>query len=149
MTRTASSRPEAALAQLDALWTDLMARLSLAAEVSTQTQTRLQLRALGVHRTRTVASNLARELLVAQRMAAVAGVQVRPLALQRRIGEMSRPGTLLEHLRELAEAYRQLRLDPGLPSDATLHKWLAARLRVHSMQVESFDQVSGRRTPGP
>jgi hypothetical protein len=71
--RRAASQREAAPEQVRALWTDLLARLSLAVVASTQTQTRRQLRALGVRRTGTFATILARELLMAHRMAAHSG----------------------------------------------------------------------------
>ena len=50
MNLPAASRREAVPEQSRALGTDLLARLSLAAVASTQTQARLQLGALGVRR---------------------------------------------------------------------------------------------------
>lgn len=129
--------------QVRALWTDLLARLSLAAVASTHPQSHLQLRALGVRRTGTVATTLARELLMAHRMAACMGVWVQPLHLQRRIGELAHPGTLLFHLHGLADAYRHLIVYTARLPDKLLAKWLADRLRVHSVQIESLETLAG------
>jgi hypothetical protein len=90
----AASSCEAAPEKIRALWTDLLARLSLAAVASTQTQARLQLGALGVRRTGTITTILARELSMALRMAADIGVPVRPLDVQRRVGELAQLGML-------------------------------------------------------
>ena len=144
MIRLAASPREAAPPQVFALWTDLLARLSLAAVASTQAQTRLQLRALGVRRTGTVATNLARELSMAYGMAASAGVWVQPLELQRRVGELAHPGALVCHLRGLATAYRHIMLDPAMPPDGPLAKWLAERQRVHLVQLECTEQIADR-----
>ncbi len=145
MIRRAASPREAAPPQVCALWTDLLARLSLAAVASTQAQTHVQLRALGVRRTGTVATNLARELSMAYRMAASAGVWIPPLELQRRVGEFARPGALACHLGGLVTAYRHIMLDPAMPPDGPLAKWLAGRLRVHLVQLECMQQIEDRR----
>jgi len=129
--RLATSRCKAAPEQVRALWTGLLARLSLAAVASIQAQTRLKLRALGVRRTGAVATNLPRALLMAHRMGASAGVWVQPLELQRRVGELAHPSALVCHLPVLAAAYRHIMLDSAMPSDEPLAKWLADRQRVH------------------
>jgi hypothetical protein len=152
--RLAASPGEAAPQQVCALWTDLLARLLLAAVASKQTQTHLQLRALGVRRTGTVASNLARELAEAQRMAASAGVQVQLLALQRRVGELAQPEALLEHLRGLTAAYQRIQLHAGLPPGGPLLRWLDGRQRVHRVQIGAIEQLTGPlqqagRSPAP
>lgn len=141
--RPAASPREAAPPQVCALWTDLLARLSLAAVASRQAQTHLQLHALGLRRTGTVANILARELAAAQRMAAAAGVQVQPLALQRRVGELAQPEALLGHLHGLAAAYQRIQQQPGLPPDGPLLRWLAGRQRVHRVQIEAIEQLTG------
>jgi hypothetical protein len=140
--RQAASPREAAPAQVCALWLDLLARLSLAAVASTQVQTHLLLRALGVRRTGTVATNLARELSVAYRMAAFVGVMVEPLELQRRVGELAHPGTLESHLRGVTTAYQLIMFDPATPPQGPLSKWLAGQQRVHLTQIESIENLS-------
>ncbi len=140
--RLAASLREAAPEQVRALWTDLLARLSLAAVASTQAQTRLQLRALGVRRTGTVATNLKRELLIAHRMAAFTGVWVQPLELHRRVGELAHPGAMVCHLRDMTAAYRHIMLDSAIPPDEPVVKWLADRQRVHLVQLESLEKGS-------
>ncbi len=140
----AASQREAAPEQVRALWTDLLARLSLAAVASTQPQARLQLCALGVRRTGTVATILARELSMTHRMAAYTGVRVQPLELQRRVGELAIPGTLVCHLRGLAAAYRHIMLDSAMPPDKPLAKWLADRHHVHLVQIEALETVADR-----
>jgi len=142
VTRRAASPREAAPQQARALWTDLLARLSLAAAACTQAQTLLALRELGLRRTGTVATNLARELMIADRMAERAGVPVLPLEVQRRIGELARPCALTGHLQGLATTYRDILLDPALPPDGPLLKWLAARVRVHLTQFEAMEQIT-------
>jgi len=142
--RLAASLREAAPEQVRALWTDLLARLWLATVASTQAQTRLQLRALGVRRTGTVATNLTRELLMAQRMAASAGVWVQPLELQHRVGELAHPGAFMCHLRGLAAAYRHIMLDSAMPPDEPLAKWLADRQRVHLVQLDALGKGADR-----
>jgi len=142
----AASPREAAPAPVRALWTDLLARLSLAAVTSAQPQTRLQLRALGVRRTGTVATNLAREILMAQRMAASMGVWIQPLALQRRVGELAQPATFACHLRDLATAYRHVMLDPAMPPGRALAKWLAERHRIHVVQSLTLEQIADPST---
>jgi hypothetical protein len=138
----AASQREAAPEQVRSLWTDLLARLSLAAVASTQPQARLQLCALGVRRTGTVATILARELLMTHRMAAHSGVWVRPLELQRRVGELAHPGTLVCHLRGLAAAYQDIMLDSAMPLDKALAKWIADRQHVHWVQIESLEKLA-------
>lgn len=64
------------------MWSDLLARLSLAAVASTQAQARFHLRTPGVRRTGTVTTNLAREFLITHRMAVCAGVWAQPLVRQ-------------------------------------------------------------------
>lgn len=140
MNHPAVSPCEAAPTQVCALWTELLARLSLAAVASAQAQTRLHLRALGVRRTGTVATNLARELSVARRMAASAGVLVQPLELQYRVGELAQPGALGRHLPELAGLYRRILLDAATPPDGALARWLAAREHVHLAQHRYMEQ---------
>jgi len=60
----AASQREAAPEQVRALWTDLLARLSLAAVAGDQTHARLQLRALGVRRTGTVATAACQDIML-------------------------------------------------------------------------------------
>lgn len=138
MTRAAASRPEAAPLQDLAAWTDLQARLLLAAVACSQAQTRRQLQAFGVRRTGTAGTNLAREQMRARRMAATVGVQVPALVLQRRVGELARPGPLVWHLRGLATAYQRLLDRPGLP--APLRQWLQGRRQVHLAQADAMEQ---------
>lgn len=116
----------------------------MAAVASNQAQTHVQLRALRVRRTGTVATNLARELSMAYRMAAFVGVWVPPLELQRRVGELARPGALACHLGGLVTAYRHIMLDPAMPPYGPLAKWLTGRLRVHLVQLESMEQIEDR-----
>lgn len=142
MIHLAASPEEAEPQQVCALWTDLLARLSLAMVASRQTQTHLQLRALGVRRTGTVTSNLARELAAAQRMAASAGVQVQPLALQRRVGELAQPQALLDHLRGLTAAYQRIQLHPDVLPGGPLLRWLDGRQRVHRVQIGAIEQLT-------
>jgi hypothetical protein len=104
----------------------------------------LQLRALGVRRTGTVTANLVRELSMAHRTAASAGVWAQPLELQRRVGVLARPGALACHLSGLATAYRHITLDPALPPDGPVAKWLAGRQRVHLVQLESIEKFADR-----
>ncbi len=138
MTRPVASHPvEAPPPQVCAAWTDLLARLLLAAVACRQAQTRRQLQAFGVRRTGTAGVNLAREQATAQRMAATAGVQVPALTLQRRVGELARPGPLAWHLRGLATAYQQLLDTPALPMP--LSAWLQGRCRVHLAQAEAME----------
>lgn len=144
MTRRAASPREAAPAQVCALWTDLLARLSLAAVASTQAQTHVQLRALGVRRTGTVATNLARELSMAYRMAASAGVWIPPPAVRHRVGELARPAALAHHLGGLVAAYRHIMFDTAMPPDGPLAKWLTGRLRVHLVQLACMEQIEDR-----
>ena len=144
MIRLAAVPGTAAPAKVQALWTDLLARLALAAVASTQAQARLQLRALGVRRNGSVTNNLARESSTAQRMAAAAGVAVQPLDLHRRVGELAQPRELVCHLRGLALTYRQLALHPVAPPHGPLAKWLAVRQRVHAVQIEAIEQLPQR-----
>lgn len=153
MIRLAASPREAAPPQVFALWTDLLARLSLAAVASNQAQTCLQLRALGVRRTGTVATNLARELSMANGMTASAGVWVQPLALQRCLGELAHPGALVCHLRGLTTAYLHIMLDMarrragrlrnGSPSDSVC-TWCSLNARSRS-RTEVPDAARSRR----
>ncbi len=133
---------EAAPEQVRALWTDLLARLSLAAVASTRPQAHLQLCALGVRRTGTFATNLARELLMAHRMATKAGVWVQPLGLQHRVGELAQPAALVCHLCGLAAAYRRITLDSAMLPDKPLEKWLADRQHVLFVQIESLAKLA-------
>jgi hypothetical protein len=140
--RLAASQREAAPEQIRALWTDLLAQLSLAAVASTQAQTRLQMRTLGVRSTGTIATNLARELVVAHRMAVHSGAWVQPLALQRRVGELAQARALVCHLRGVEAAYRHIMLDSAMPPDKHLAKWLADRQHVHLAQIESLEKLA-------
>lgn len=131
------------------MWTDLLARLWLAQVACAQEQTRRQLHALGLRRTGTASTILTREACIACRMAASFGVEVRPLEVQRRIGELARPESLERHLHGLVDAYRRIERDPASPADGPRFHWLAGRLRVHSAQLDAVklgwlcDEVEG------
>jgi hypothetical protein len=99
-----------------------------------------------VRRTGSVATNLARKLSMAYRMAASAGVWVQPLELQRRVGELARPGALVCYLRGPATAYRHIMLDPAMPPGGPLVKWLAGCQRVHLVQLERMEQIAERNS---
>lgn len=139
MSRRAASPCGAAPPRVCALWTDLVARLWLAQVVCEQEHTRRQLHSLGLRRTGTAATILTREAFLACRMASSFGVEIRPLEVQWRIGELARPAPLVSHLQGLVEAYRRIELDSTSPVDGPQALWLAGRLRVHLAQIDAVD----------
>lgn len=139
MSRRAAWPCGAAPSRVCALWTDLLARLWLAQVVCEQESTRRQLHALGLRRTGTAAAILTRESFLACRMASSFGVEIRPLEVRWRIGELARPAPLVSHLQGLVQAYRRIELDPASPMDGPRARWLAGRLRVHRAQLDAVD----------
>ena len=75
-------------------------------------------------------------------MAASAGVQVQPLGLQRRVGELAQPQALLDHLRGLTAAYQRIQLHPDVLPGGPLLRWLDGRQRVHRVQVGAIEQLT-------
>lgn len=139
-----ASSCEAAPLRVRALWTDLLARLWLAQVACAQEQTRRQLHAMGLRRTGTAAAIMTREACIACRMAASFRVEIRPLEVQRRIGELARPAPLESHLQGLVEAYRRIELEPCPPMHGSLALWLAGRQRVHQAQLAAVDPGGAR-----
>jgi hypothetical protein len=139
-----TSRCDAAPLEVRLLWTDLVARLSLAAQASRQTPARQQLHALGLRRVATAATLLKREEAMARRMAASAGAPIEPARLRRRILELAQPATLAWHLDGLTQTYRRIQIDPATPPAGPLHEWLAGRLRVHLAQADALAAIGGR-----
>lgn len=135
---------------LQALWVDLLARLWLAQVASAQAAARQQLHALGLRRSGTLASILAREQRLVQRLAAAGGVVVTWHEVQHRIGELAQPAPLLWHLQQLALAYARISQQcgevPAWPLAPALARTLAARQRVHQVQA---DALAALARPGP
>jgi hypothetical protein len=141
--------PQAAPAQAERLWADLLARLTLALQASTLPQARDTLRACGVRRPGTAALNLMRERDAAERMALQAGVRLPPPVLHRRIGELARPAPLEGHLGDLADAYAGLCAHLQGRVDPALFDWLCARHRMHRQQAEVMASASPVALPRP
>ncbi|MBP6903263.1 MAG: hypothetical protein KBC73_24455 [Burkholderiaceae bacterium] len=128
----------AAPASAQGLWTEVLARLSLAAVACDGPEARRQLHVLGVRRTGTAALLLARELAMARRMASASGCLPRPLDLHHRVGQLARPADLDWHLQGLAAAYQQLLQHQDTWPQGPVCRWLEARCRVHAAQAESL-----------
>lgn len=138
MQRRAASPRAAAPLRVCALWTELLARLWLAAVGSSQAPALRQLHAMGLRRVGTASVIFLREQAVARRMAACAGAVVEPAELHRRIGVLAHAVGLACHVQGLAAVYRRLQLDPATPQSGPVALWLAGRLRVHEAQAEAL-----------
>jgi hypothetical protein len=139
---SAAASPDVAAdrAALQALWVELLARLSHAAQECARPAAVRRLRILGVRRTGTASSQLEREYADAGRMAAIAGCATPAEEVTRRLREMELRDDLARDLHELSATYEQLLLAQAPRRGTQLHRWLSGRCRVHAAQARAIAQ---------
>jgi hypothetical protein len=139
-TPVAAASPDAAAdrAALQALWVELLARLSHAAQECARPAAVQRLRVHGVRRTGTAALQLAREYADALRMAAIAGVSPADDEVLRRTRDLALRDDFGLDLRELVATYEALLLAQAPRRGTQLHRWLSGRCRVHAAQAEAI-----------
>lgn len=121
------------------LWVDVLASLTLAAEVSTQPETNAHLRRCGVRVSRTLAQNLARELEQFYRITGWIGVVVPESVLQEKRDALANGDGVLDRvLEDLARAYLRLMTGPVVAKGSPLDSWFQSRAMVHMAQVDAI-----------
>ena len=128
-------------AALQALWVELLARLSHAAQECARPAAVQRLRVFGVRRTGTAALQLAREYADALRMATAAGCAPPADEVARRARELVLRDDLSRDLHELAATYEQLLIAQAPRRGTQLHRWLSGRCRVHAAQAEAISRA--------
>lgn len=137
----ASGDAAADRAALQALWVELLARLSHAEQECSRPAAVRRLRVFGVRRTGTAAVLLAREYADASRMAAIAGFTPPAEQVLGRARELVLRDDLGRDLHELAATYEQLLLLQAPRRGTLLYRWLSGRCRVHAAQAEAISRA--------